>query len=86
MDTLSCVDALCALDSPYHEDSDSQRLFDEAMREIVAFHVMNTPGYRQWLARHNIPADAANIDSWSQLPPIFADYFKQNLPIGRSGV
>lgn len=85
MDTLSCVDALCALDSPYHEDSDSQRLFDEAMREIVAFHVMNTPGYRQWLARHNIPADAANIDSWSQLPPIFADYFKQNLPIGRSG-
>lgn len=59
MDTLSCVDALCALDSPYHEDSDSQRLFDEAMREIVAFHVMNTPGYRQWLARHNIPADAA---------------------------
>lgn len=46
MDTLSCVDALCALDSPYHEDSDSQRLFDEAMREIVAFHVMNTPGYR----------------------------------------
>ena len=85
MDTLSCVDALCALDRPYHEDSDSQRLFDAAMREIVAFHVMNTPGYRQWLAHHHIQADAANIDSWSQLPPIFANYFKQNLLISRSG-
>jgi hypothetical protein len=55
------------------------------MREIVAFHVMNTPGYRQWLAHHHIQADAANIDSWSQLPPIFANYFKQNLLISRSG-
>lgn len=85
MVTLSSVDALCTINTPYCEDGNSQRLFDAAMHEIVAFHVANTPGYSQWLTHHNIQPDAENIDSWSQLPPIFANYFKQNLLISRSG-
>ncbi|RWR03642.1 acyl-protein synthase [[Pantoea] beijingensis] len=82
---ISGVNALCAMTHPYQKDTYTDRLFDIAMREIVAFHVENTAGYSKWLAHHGIRADASNITSWHQVPPVFANYFKKNLLLSQSG-
>ncbi|GLR09811.1 acyl-protein synthase [Mixta theicola] len=85
MTVISGVDALCAIEHPYQTGANVDQLFDTAMREIVAWHVVNTPGYSQWLAHHGIKPDVSNITTWSQLPPVFANYFKKNLLLSQSG-
>lgn len=86
MNDLSRVTALCALEHPYQRTAQTDRLFDEAMREIVAFHVENTPDYDRWLRRHDIdPQDLTDV-AWRDLPPLFANYFKQNLLLSHTGL
>ncbi|MDK2125167.1 LuxE/PaaK family acyltransferase [Parachitinimonas caeni] len=86
MANLAHVDALCALDHPYQASADTDRLFDTAMREIVAYHNEHSPHYAEWLAANGFDINTlgANPD-WSQLPPIFANYFKQRLLLSESG-
>lgn len=79
MNMLAHVEALCARKDPYKVDRDTDSQFAAAVQEIVAFHCANTPDYQRWLTHHGL--SAANIVqvAWSQLPPLFADYFKQRL-------
>ena len=79
-------DALCALPQPYCPNSVPGGLFDLAMAEITRFHAAHTPGYGQWLRAHSIEVDALDtVDDWSQLPPIFASFFKQHLLLSPTG-
>jgi phenylacetate-coenzyme A ligase PaaK-like adenylate-forming protein len=83
---LTHVEALCALDQPYLRNAERDALFDAAMREIVDYHCAHTPDYVDWLAANGLSPDAARqIDDWSALPPVFANYFKQRLLLSESG-
>lgn len=85
MISLPVVDRLCALARPYQSNAISEPLFHNAMLEIVSFHVKNTPGYAQWLTHHNINPDNPQLNSWGDLPPIFANYFKHHLLLSNTG-
>ncbi|WP_368750209.1 acyl-protein synthase [Klebsiella aerogenes] len=82
---VPAVDELCALTRPYQCDAMSEQLFHNAMQEIVSFHVENTPGYAQWLTHHRFNPDNPLLDSWGDLPPIFANYFKRHLLLSSTG-
>ncbi|MEN2427456.1 acyl-protein synthase [Chromobacterium vaccinii] len=86
MTTLSHVEALCALEQPYRADAECDRLFDAAMRELVDYHCEHSPGYRRWLEQNGFtPERLAGLSDWSQLPPIFANYFKRKLLLSKTG-
>ncbi|MDY7806665.1 acyl-protein synthase [Burkholderia stagnalis] len=86
MTTLAAVTEFCALKDPYRVTRNSKRLFDRAMREMVAFHYAHTPGYARWLAAHDLSFESArSITDWSRLPPLFARYFKQHLVLSHTG-
>lgn len=86
MISLAQVDALYALDTPYQISADINRLFDAAMREIVVHHRVHCPHYDRWLASNGFDLNAIRVSrDWSQLPPIFANYFKQRLLLSESG-
>ncbi|MGV8863537.1 MAG: acyl-protein synthase [Pseudomonas sp.] len=73
-------DALCALKEPYLSNATTDKLFDQAMREITDFHCRYSPGYQQWLLANGLQqTDIAQLEDWSRLPPIFANYFKHRL-------
>jgi len=79
-------DALCALPKPYCPDSVPTGLFSQAMSEITRFHARHTPGYGHWLSAHSIDVDDLDtLDDWSQLPPIFANFFKQHRLLSPTG-
>ncbi|RON51995.1 LuxE/PaaK family acyltransferase [Pseudomonas frederiksbergensis] len=83
---LPHTDALCALAQPYDLDAVPPGLFDRAMAEISLFHCHHTPGYEHWLKRHDLDAQALDqLDDWSCLPPIYANFFKQQLLISPTG-
>ncbi|MBB5016842.1 phenylacetate-coenzyme A ligase PaaK-like adenylate-forming protein [Chitinivorax tropicus] len=87
MHDFPAVDAFCGIDNPYRHDAETDGLFDAAMRELVAYHGHATPGYRQWLAANGLTIDdALALKDWSMLPPIFANYFKQQLVLSPAGV
>lgn len=83
--SVPAVDKLCALSEPYQCNVFSEQLFDDAMLEIVSFHVKNTPGYAQWLTCHGINPDDTKLNIWADLPPIFANYFKRHLLLSNTG-
>lgn len=85
MISVPVVNRLCALARPYQSNAISEQLFHNAMLEIVSFHVKNTPGYAQWLTHHNINPDNPQLNSWGDLPPIFANYFKHHLLLSNTG-
>lgn len=86
MSHLPHTEALCALPHPYRRDADSERLFDLAMAELSAYHCEKSPGYRDWLSANGLdPAKLDQVEDWSALPPIFANYFKQRLLLSESG-
>lgn len=85
MITVPYIDNLCALTQPYQCDAASDQLFHNAMLEIVGFHIKNTPGYAQWLIHHHIDPDNLQLNSWGDLPPIFANYFKRHLLLSNTG-
>ncbi|MEB0046790.1 MULTISPECIES: acyl-protein synthase [unclassified Pseudomonas] len=86
MISLPHTDALCALAHPYDLASVPAGLFDRAMAEICLFHCQHTPGYERWLNRHGLDANQLNdIDDWAWLPPIFANFFKQQLLLSTTG-
>jgi phenylacetate-coenzyme A ligase PaaK-like adenylate-forming protein len=86
MITLPRVEALCALEQPYRADDECDHLFDAAMRELVDYHCESSPGYRRWLELNGFTAQRlASLTDWSQLPPIFANYFKRNLLLSKTG-
>ncbi|MFJ2365997.1 acyl-protein synthase [Pseudomonas sp. NPDC087697] len=83
---LPYTDALCALPRPYCLDSVPQGLFDNSMREISLFHSHHTPGYEHWLKANGLSARALDeLDDWSRLPPLYANYFKQRLLLSPTG-
>ncbi|WP_235896311.1 MULTISPECIES: acyl-protein synthase [Yersinia] len=83
---LTSVNMLCGLEQPYLSGVDADRLFDTAMREIVAYHLVHTPNYARWLSHNGFdPNEIAAPQDWSQLPPIFANYFKRHLLLSKSG-
>ncbi|UZE14904.1 acyl-protein synthase [Pseudomonas sp. B21-053] len=83
---LPYTDALCALAQPYEQDSVPPGLFDRAMAEVSLFHYHHTPGYERWLSGHGLDEKALDeLNDWSQLPPIFANFFKQQLLLSPSG-
>ncbi|WP_339465768.1 MULTISPECIES: LuxE/PaaK family acyltransferase [unclassified Pseudomonas] len=83
---LPSSDALCALTQPYCPDSVPSGLFDRAMAEISRYHCQQTPGYEHWLNANGIEAsDLDSLDDWSRLPPIFANFFKQQMLLSRAG-
>jgi phenylacetate-coenzyme A ligase PaaK-like adenylate-forming protein len=56
------------------------------MLEITRFHIEQTPGYEHWLNANGIAAkDLETLEDWSQLPPIFANFFKQHLLLSPTG-
>lgn len=82
---LPACDALCALPHPYCPNSVPADLFNQAMREISRFHCQYTPGYEHWLNANGIKVhDLDSLDDWSQLPPILANYFKQQMLLSPS--
>ncbi|WP_065257987.1 LuxE/PaaK family acyltransferase [Pseudomonas bananamidigenes] len=79
-------DALCAMTRPYCSESVPTALFDQAMAEISRFHCEYTPGYEHWLNANGLTAaDLDSLDDWSQLPPIFASFFKQQQLLSPTG-
>ena len=83
---LPASDALCALPHPYSPDSVPSGLFDQAMAEIGRFHCQHTPGYEHWLNANGLGVnDLDSLDDWSRLPPIFANFFKQQLLLSSAG-
>ena len=79
-------DALCALTRPYCSESVPAALFDEAMAEISRFHCEHTPGYEHWLNANGLTAaELDNLEDWSQLPPIFASFFKRQQLLSPTG-
>lgn len=79
-------DALCALPQPYCQEAVPKGLFNLAMSEITRFHAHHTPGYGHWLNAHAIAVDDLDeLDDWSQLPPIFASFFKQEMLLSPTG-
>lgn len=86
MINLPYADALCALARPYDLDSVPTGLFDRAMAEVSLFHCHHTPGYERWLLSHHLEAQALDqLEDWSRLPPIFANFFKQQLLLSPTG-
>ncbi|KAE9646375.1 acyl-protein synthase [Pseudomonas sp. PB106] len=79
-------DALCALPHPYCAERVPPGLFDRAMGEICHFHSQHTPGYEHWLRANGFrPEDLNSLEDWSQLPPIFATFFKQQSILSPTG-
>ncbi|PCM46971.1 acyl-protein synthase [Pseudomonas fluorescens] len=79
-------DALCALPQPYCQEAVPKGLFNLAMSEITRFHAHHTSGYGHWLNAHAIAVDDLDeLDDWSQLPPIFASFFKQQMLLSPTG-
>ncbi|MDR0218924.1 MAG: acyl-protein synthase [Enterobacteriaceae bacterium] len=82
MQNLASVKALCALTHPYQTGPEYNTLFSDAMRELTLYHCEHTPGYEQWLANNGLDKQAImEIEDWSSLPPLFANYFKRNLVV-----
>lgn len=79
-------DALCALPKPYCADSVPPGLFDRAMAEICQYHRQHTPGYQHWLKANGFDTEALHtVEDWSGLPPIFTNFFKQQLLLSPMG-
>jgi phenylacetate-coenzyme A ligase PaaK-like adenylate-forming protein len=86
MNHFPASDALCALPHPYCPDSVPAGLFDQAMTEISRFHCQHTPGYEHWLNANGLDVkDLDSLDDWSRLPPILANFFKQQLLLSPTG-
>ncbi|WP_426200924.1 acyl-protein synthase [Pseudomonas sp. TWP3-1] len=86
MTQLPHSDALCALPHPYCPDSVPEGLFDQAMAEICRFHSQHTPGYVHWLNANGLAVqDLDGLDDWSRLPPIYANFFKQQQVLSTAG-
>ncbi|MFC7422198.1 acyl-protein synthase [Iodobacter arcticus] len=86
MASLVHVDALCAIESPYRTDAACDQLFNAAMRELTEYHCDESPGYAQWLASNGWDkAKLENVNDWSSLPPLFANYFKRRLVLSKAG-
>ncbi|MBD2814792.1 acyl-protein synthase [Xenorhabdus sp. Flor] len=85
MQNLTHVKALCALAHPYHVCDGYDALFNNAMCELTLYHCEHTPGYEQWLANNGLDKQAVTeLEDWSSLPPLFANYFKRNLIVSNS--
>ncbi|VVM53083.1 acyl-protein synthase [Pseudomonas fluorescens] len=86
MNQFPASDALCALPHPYCPDSVPAGLFDRAMSEISQYHCQHTPGYAHWLNANGLDVeDLDALQDWSQLPPILANFFKQQLLLSPTG-
>ncbi|UTH75538.1 acyl-protein synthase [Chromobacterium sp. IIBBL 290-4] len=86
MNPLNHVETLCMMDQPYQTGPECDRLFDAAMRELTEYHCEHSPGYRSWLEQNGLDAaKLASLRDWSALPPIFANYFKRNLLLSKTG-
>jgi phenylacetate-coenzyme A ligase PaaK-like adenylate-forming protein len=56
------------------------------MTEISRFHCQHTPGYEHWLNANGLDVkDLDSLDDWSRLPPILANFFKQQLLLSPTG-
>ncbi|CAM3744459.1 acyl-protein synthase [Xenorhabdus thuongxuanensis] len=85
MQNLPHVKALCAITHPYRACTEYDALFNNAMCELTLYHCEHTPGYKQWLADHGLDKQALmTLDDWSNLPLLFANYFKRNLILSDS--
>ncbi|WP_063553367.1 acyl-protein synthase [Burkholderia territorii] len=83
---LRRVEALCALEQPYRADAECDFLFGSAMRELVDYHCSYSPGYLRWLEQNGFTQERlATLSDWSQLPFVFANYFKRNLLFSTTG-
>ncbi|QXI18321.1 LuxE/PaaK family acyltransferase [Pseudomonas hamedanensis] len=86
MHAFPASDALCALPHPYCLNSVPTGLFDQAMAEISRFHCRHTPGYEHWLNANGFDVqDLDRVEDWSHLPPILANFFKQQLLLSPTG-
>ncbi|MBC8948431.1 MULTISPECIES: acyl-protein synthase [Xenorhabdus] len=85
MQNLPHVKALCAITHPYRACTEYDALFNNAMCELTLYHCAHTPGYKQWLSDHGLDKQALMaLDDWSNLPLLFANYFKRNLILSDS--
>ncbi|WP_339373236.1 acyl-protein synthase [Xenorhabdus nematophila] len=85
MQNLPYVKALCAVTHPYRACAEYDALFNAAMRELTLYHCKHTPDYKQWLADNGLDKKAIMaLDDWSNLPLLFANYFKHNLILSDS--
>lgn len=86
MNQFPASDALCALPHPYCPDSVPAGLFDRAMTEISRYHCQHTPGYAHWLNANGLGVEELDaLQDWSKLPPILANFFKQQLLLSPTG-
>jgi phenylacetate-coenzyme A ligase PaaK-like adenylate-forming protein len=86
MNHFPASDALCALPHPYCPEAVPAGLFDQAMAEISRFHCQHSPGYAHWLNANGFDVqDLDGLDDWSRLPPILANFFKQQLLLSPTG-
>jgi phenylacetate-coenzyme A ligase PaaK-like adenylate-forming protein len=80
------IKRLCSFKYPYEQSTEAEKIFSNAMREIVMHHRASTDGYAAWLDSQGFNAKTVEtMEDWSKLPPLFANYFKKNLVISQSG-
>jgi len=75
--TLSAVQALCEVRDPYTRTPEVERLFIEAMRQNIAWHIENSDFYRQLAKQEGFTPDALmTMADLERVPFIHANFFK----------
>jgi len=74
---LAAVQELCDKKEPYEVSEEMDRLFLQAMREIIAWHYDRCDFYRNLLDREEFsPGKLKSIDDIKKIPFIHANFFK----------
>jgi len=75
--TLSNVQKLCEVSTPYEIDDENDRLFVDAFKEIITWHKKNNSFYNKLTQNFNVDK-LQSIDDLKELPFIHANFFKMH--------
>ncbi|MNX19023.1 Acyl-protein synthetase, LuxE [compost metagenome] len=74
---LSAVQALCEIRDPYTQSPEVDRLFVEAMRQNVAWHLLHSEFYRRLAEQQDFSPDSlSSMADMARVPFIHANFFK----------
>jgi phenylacetate-coenzyme A ligase PaaK-like adenylate-forming protein len=71
------IKAFCSIEEAYPPDEKHNALFVDAMREVTAWHIKNSPWYQKFAEINKvIPDNIQTLNDVLALPPVHANFFK----------
>ncbi|GHV83766.1 acyl-protein synthetase [Spirochaetia bacterium] len=77
---INTVEKLCAVKDAYKHDTETDKMFVEAMKEIVLFHKEHSAFYSRLLEKNKFDINTLSaVEGCAAIPFVYADFFKTHI-------